>query len=569
MDNKSFKRDIHSSTNDTIKYGEKFFNSPRKFFKSIKKVHSFITKTSEALEKIRKFIIVSIGVIKSIFLFLMSFPVLVIAIILVCLFSFIYIAFVGDKNYKNLNEYKKMATVLTKDEMIALWIELTDKWKIKECEWLVTPNIIYTSNIDWYLDTLKDESWKGIQQLCLYNLIFSRYIKWDFEIKTESWSMSNTNSTGSNLLEKKKGALSKLWLKPFNLNTFNPYKPDEYWFWSRFNFPYQTFNTNWKILDLLYNYYFTKSYSYTISQKDNELFWLYTWSTIWTWWTNVFNELNWLNNDKETSLMLNDKFKITNDMDSISNYYHFNCPPCTWEKCTCTWDPQTDYQATFVWDKKALAIFNKYIEFIDDLNAKNVVYASENILSPFRNYEKWWVKCNTNITLTQRDWQSNLMFFGFKWYPSVGWVPTHAWLDLVWYSDCDRKNPPVYSIADWVVVWKSYSLTSWWNSLVIKSYILWWEYYIRYSHLNESSPFDIWDTVDFNQIIWFQWRTWPATWEHLDLTIYVDSDLAYSHYLRNTLWLWWIFPYTFEDVLKWNWWSVSINHYTNNCFNCN
>ena len=318
--------------------------------------------------------------------------------------------------------------------------------------------------------------------------------------------------------------------------------------------------------------------------------WVEYWESF-TWWIQlwisfdenskstdlIYNTLNELGNDYNESNIAEEFLNWNHwlndfiwDINDKAYYYNFNCRPCKskwW--CSCTWDPEEDYNKDYEEDNEWLEDFKKYISFIYWLHKRKIIYVSDNVKSPFRDYEYEGEKCSVNIKLTQRDWPSNLRFSYFKWYPIVDGKSTHAWLDLATKDNCNGDEVPVYSITDWVVHFKSYSLTSWWNSIIIKTLLNWKVYYVRYSHLRDLPDLDEWEFVNTNSLIWIQWDSWPSTAEHLDITIY-DWKLKYQEYLRDTLNWWWLFNFSFEEMMQ-DWFSdYSVWSYINTyCYNCN
>jgi hypothetical protein len=561
------------------------------------KYNDNLKKASNSFRSIRKNIKRMWSLVFHILRFLIPLilsPILLIILIIVLIIWWLYM--LVAEPWSNIEVKKNPAIVLNKDTVIALWLEVYDdweyKWEIKWCENLDLPKNIYTSFINWFADNVYKADSKFYDNFCLYHLLYIKKItKW-FDLSKDNELLENVNNTISKwkLTSKQKKelelerdkinnkitlvnkAVSDIWFENVWEDKFQNYKSDEYWFKSYVYYPVSFFEANKKsFLDMLYYNHIWVTYGEAYPDWV-KLWWSLFWINDDNTYYNILNEL-WteFNEDNIATEFLNGKFWFPNFIDDINSqwyYYNFNCEPCTGESCTCTWNPEVDYWRNFRDDNLWLTYFRWYINFINALKAKKVTYVSENVKSPFRDYMQWDKQCKVNISLTQRDWPSWLAFWLFKWYPKVDWVRTHAWLDLATRDNCNWANVPVYSVTDWIVVFKSYSSSSWWNSIIIRTNIHDWTYYVRYSHLKDLPRLSMWQYVDTDTLIWFEWTTWPSSWEHLDLTIY-DSWLEYKNYLRDTLNWWWLFNFSFTDMMQ-NWYSdYTIWSFTDkNCYNC-
>jgi len=558
---------------------------------NLKKVSTKFRKNRKTISNFWKIIF---HIIRFLIPLLLS-PFILITILIIIFFGGLYMMITSP--WQNMDVKKIPSIILSKDKIELLWLEVYEDWeykgKIKWCENLMLPKNIYTSFIYGYAENAYNSEARMYDNYCLYHMLYIKTIKREFEFEKEHEILNKidekinsindlTNEQIKVLNDEKnklnikinltRETLKILWLQNVWEWNFKNYKNDEYWFLNYLYYPTSYFEEHKKdFLDMLY--YNHIGWEYWEPQPD--------WITLWWWlfdsldnkiYYNLLNEL-WIEYNKNNIAtdFLNWNFWIPNFIDDINTwwyYYNFNCPPCIGEECNCTWNPEIDYNKNFFNDNLWLTYFRWYINFIKDLESKKVIYISENVKSPFRNYIQWWKECSVNVYLTQRDWPSNLAFWFFRWYPLVDWVKTHAWLDFASTDNCNKKNVPVYSVTDWIVLFKSYSSSSWWNSIIIKTEINDKTYFVRYSHLLELPKLIVWETVSSDTLIWFQWKTWPNTGEHLDLTIY-DWELNYENYLHDTLNWWWLFNFSFLDMMQ-NWfsdysiWDLNIEY----CYNC-
>jgi len=524
-------------------------------------------------------------------------PILIIILLLILALVWLYFIIAWDTN---LHEIKKTdSLILGKDKIISLWIDIHEdgehKWKIVWCESNILPTNFYSSFIEWYAEQSFNSEKKVYRNLCLYHLLYIKQAKWEFEFREENKIISKIDEklkTDENLSEENRDFLIKerkkleeeislatetlreLKLKWVGQNKFKDYEKKEYWFKRYVDFPIWYFESNKKaFIDMMYYNHVWSTYwdSYPNGLVyDAEILGV---GTSWTYY-NFLNEL-WkeFNEDNIADEFLNGSYGLPDfigDINSQGEYHDFICKPCKKEGgCSCTWDPEEDYNAEFDKDDLGLKYFKLYEEFVRDLIKRKVTYVSDNIKSPFRDYIDSSIVCEVNVHLTQRDWPSNLSFWLFKWYPKVDWVRTHAGIDLAASDSCNWDDVPVYSVTDWEVVFKSYSLTSWWNSIIIKTNFNDQDYYFRYSHLKELPTLVVWEYVTPDTQLWIQGDTWPGTWEHLDLTIYKWS-LKYEDYLRDSYNLGWIFNFWIADMMA-EWFSdyTVWSYNESSCFNCN
>ena len=359
----------------------------------------------------------------------------------------------------------------------------------------------------------------------------------------------------------------------YNFPKYIDYKNDHYWFHGHIDYPVEYFKNSQKsFLDFMYYYHIGIEYGEAFPE------WLDSWYAFGEWnnWGVTYNALDQLgleyNEDNIALDFLNGQHWLRDFPQDINNqayYYNFNCKPCKeGKKCDCTWDPENDYEADYGEEDKWTEDFKKYINFMYDLHTRKVIYVSDNVKSPFRDYKSGWELCKVTVKLTQRDGPSDLSFWWFVGYPKVDWKRTHAWIDLAAKDSCNWDEVPVYSISDGVVMKKSHSFTSWWNSIIIKTIISGNEYFIRYSHLKNMPELDVWNYVNNNTLIGIQWDTWPSTAEHLDVTIY-KWKIEYKSYLRDTLMWWGLFNFTFSDMLQNGFSDYTVSSFiTNQCYNC-
>lgn len=489
--------------------------------------------------------------------------------------------------------------IINEEELEWLWIEFhkdgENKWKIVGCENNELPENIYSSKIDWYVDSNWSASKNINANICFYNLLYVKKIKWELnprKLREDAQKIKDAVSVEgkytieqkSKLLdvehefrtraEKMEKALIKLELINVWESRMKDYRKDQIGFKKYIDFPTQYFENNAKELQraMLYDYFWREYWEafpewmvlngwFLDIREDVTIYNML--EELWTQYTerNILYDFivwnHWLPDFPEE---LNDRWE----------YYDYNCPKCRSEECTCTWDVEEDKWRTFESDDLGKVYFDKYVAFIRDLEKRKVTAISKVVKSPFRNFLKKWKECIVDVKLTQRDGPNYLIFTGFKWYPSVDWVPTHAGLDIVGSStlSCWYKNVPVFSVTDWVVVYKSFSLTSWWHSIIVKTEIQWEELYFRYSHFQRAPKFKVWDVISTETILWFQWTTGPSTWEHLDLTI-TKGWISYWDYLRDTLNWGWLFEFSFVDMLKDDFSSdYNVWTFTNACKDC-
>lgn len=526
-------------------------------------------------------------------------PLLFSPIIILILFIILFIiALIGiDSDWFETAIIKELPyEVLTKEDITGLWFEIHQEWefrgKIVWCENFELPRNIYTSMIDDYAESNYESSSKVYSNLCLYNKLYIKKASWDFEIDERQEILRKIEnklqfelSTKDRLflkqeesrikkeLSDQKKALDKLELRNIGESKFRDYEKWERWFKRLVDYPIRYFEIREKELsDMLFYDYIWREY-WNASPEWIEIprwkFGIFStemmYNTLTELWTNITEEnifkdfLNW-------NHWLPD---FLDEMNRGWEYHDFVCPICRKDSwCDCTWDPDEDYNANYEDDEIWELYFNMYLEFMRDLIRKKVVFVSEEVKSPYRNFTKSGKDCVTDVKLTQRDWESRLRLDGFLWYPEIGWIPTHAWLDLAAKDSCNGKNTPIFSISDWVVVFESYSQASWWHSLIVKTEIANEIIYIRYSHMLSASELNAWDFVTSETVIWLQWTSGPSSWEHLDLTIY-KGETKYNSYLRDTLSWWWILPFTFEDMMTDTFADYTLWSYTNEyCYNC-
>jgi len=561
--------------------------------KNLKKASKIFRKTRKSINSIWKIIF---SILRFLITFILS-PLTILLLLIIVFFGWLYMLVTHP--WETIKMKKNPSIILNKEKVLALWLgvykEGNHKWKIKGCESFHLPKNIYTSFVEWYSEEVFKINGSMYKKFCLYHLLYLKKIKWEYSFKKEKELINKINKKlelSNDLNEKqiiflkqekekleKKINLTKNVLKLINLknvgeNKFKNYKKDEYWFKKYIDYPISYFKENQKnFLDILYlNYIWS---TYWESYPEWISLW---WSLFGIWWEeklyyNMLLELwtEYSSNNIATEF-LNGNFWLPdfiNDINNKWNYYNYNCPTCKKEEwCDCSWDPEEDYNRNFWEENLWLTYFRWYLNFINDLKQKKIVYVSDSVKSPFRDYLQWNKLCKVNIVLTQRDGPSNLSFWFFKLYPKVNWVRTHAGLDLATYDNCNKKDVPIYSITEGIVLFKSYSTTSWGNSIIIKTNINNEIYYIRYSHLKKLPKLSIWEYVSTNTLIGIQWTSWPSTWEHLDLTIY-NGTLNYKDYLHNTLNWWWLFDFSFLDMMK-TWFSdyTVWNLDTKRCFNC-
>ncbi len=567
----------------------------------LERYHNNMKKASRNFRKLRKSISNISKLVIRIFRFLIPFIISPLTILLLLIIIFFWGLYMLVTSPGDTIQIKKVPSiVLSKDKIEALGFEIYEEWdykgKIKWCENLSIPSNIYTSFIEWYADEVFKTDARVYDNLCLYHLLYIKKVEryYEFEEENETIEKIDERLSKSDDLkeeqvkylkdEKKKlkskiglanEALELIKLAPLWEGKFRDYEDEEIWFssYKYIDYPISYFkNRKNDFLDMLYYNHiwsiYWESYPEWIS------LW---WGLFWFWddkiYYNMLNEL-WTEYDKNNiaTEFLNWNHWLPDFIDDLNSrweYYNYNCPVCESEDwCSCTWDPEEDYWKHFGNDNLWGKYYKDYINFITDLTQRKVIYVSENVKSPFRDYIAWGKACNVDIKLTQRDWPSNLSFWFFKWYPKVNWVKTHAWIDLATEDNCNWDEVPVYSITEWIVIFKSYSMSSWGNSIIIKTNINDQDYYVRYSHLRDLPKHWVWDYVTTDSIIGTQGDTWPSTAEHLDVTIY-NWTLQYEDYLKDTLNWWWLFNFSFTDMMQ-NWfWDYSIWSFNpDTCYNC-
>lgn len=563
-----------------------------------------LLKVNKSFNKLRKWIQLMWSLLFNairFLIFLVTSPILIIMLLIIFVIIWIYLSWISSEKF---DKYNSPSIIINKEEVKILWLETFANWqnkgKLKWCEDIDIPENIYTSLLPTFSENSFNNEKHIYNNLCFYHLLYLKTINRDYTFDIEerkieklSRALKKSDKLSKEQVDKlsiaknkiineiniTKSVLNKLQLPYIWENRFQIYWRDKKWkieygFQSRIDYPVEYFKNNQEqFLDMMYYYHIWVEY------WESFTWWIELW---YAFWENskstdiMFNTLNELGNEYNKANMwtwflnwnhwLND---FISDLNNSAYYYNFRCHPCKkkwW--CSCTWDPKEDGKGDYEEDNEWIKDFNNYVNFIYWLVERKVIYVSDNVKSPFRNYTYNWKECKVKIKLTQRDWPSNLRFSYFKWYPLIDGVSTHAWLDFATVDNCNGDEVPVYSITDWIVHFKSYSLTSWWNSIIIKTILNWDVYYVRYSHLKDLPVLSKWDFVNTNTLIWVQGDSWPSTAEHLDVTIY-DWNLKYKDYLRDTLNWWWIFSFTFEDMMQ-DWFSdYSIESYINtSCYNC-
>ena len=566
-------------------------NSKNKHIKRLKKVNkSFnnLRKTIQTSWRIISFIIRTV-------LLIFTSPLLLLLLFILILAIWFWLSWdIKDK----IGKYKTPSIIINKDEVKSLWMEIIsswpNKWKLKGCENIKVPDSIYTSKIEWYIEDVYSSNIQAYNNFCFYHLLYIKNAERYYEFEDESedikelsnalenrdkyskeqWNkMSVEKQKLKNRIKLAKDTIKKMEVSFPNTSRYKNYENDQIGFKSYIDYPTDYFKNNQNsLLDYMYHYNIGVTYweaftwwldiSYVFGESSN--------------WVTIYNTLSELgleyNKDNLALDYLNWQHGFNDfpeDLNNSAYYYNYNCPVCKSESwCSCTWDPEEDKNKHYWDDNMWERDFLNYVNFMQSLHENKVIYVSDNVKSPFRNYLEGKESCKVTVKLTQRDWPSNLRFAFFPWYPKVDWVRTHAWLDLASKDTCNWDEVPVYSITDWVVYYTSYSLTSWGNSIIIETIINWETYYVRYSHLDSYPDFEKGEFITTNTILWIQWDSWPSTAEHLDVTI-TKWDKEYKNYLRDTLWWWGLFNFTFEDMMR-NWFSdYTIESYINDqCYNC-
>lgn len=148
----------------------------------------------------------------------------------------------------------------------------------------------------------------------------------------------------------------------------------------------------------------------------------------------------------------------------------------------------------------------------------------------FQNFDALWSNCKMTLpilkTTDYKKYKNDYSLYR-RVYTMLWWTTYTYWWDVwnwwhSWVDIASAKWTPVYSIADWKVVW-SWFLPGRWNTVKISHYINWKTIYSIYSHLSKIDVKYLDNTKTLTKI-WEVWSTWNSTWNHLHFQI----DLSVS-----------------------------------------